>query len=410
MLYEFSVKNYGPFRDKAVLNLMSTKNTEHPDNVIRNRRNGNVLSSALIFGANASGKSYILNGIHALQSLLKSVDIRREGIPGYEPFRLSEETLSMPTEFSICLSAGEDLYRYTISFTAEKISAESLVLVSRRDVEIFSRKDGEYSLSGCKDVTDKTSPTSAYLTVAASYNDELCYKVLSAISDILCVDGDEISYSVYESYEYLKDHGSAMDVALDALKTADFHVSSLRGEEQDLPKKLFGDKSEIVSSIEAIYSRLRTKLYLTHDYRSVPEKLREFPLSIESNGTRSMLGIIGPVAVALTEGKVLVIDEFGSCLHPMLTRWIVDLFKGDYNVKGAQLIVNTHDIGLMDIQNLVRRDQIYFVNKNWETGESEIYSLSDFKGVRKDTRVLDAYLFGRFDAVPNIISPRGRIS
>ena len=86
MLYEFSVRNYGPFRDKAVLNLMSTKNTEHPDNVIRNRRNGNVLSSALIFGANASGKSYILNGIHALQNLLKSVDVRREGIrPGAKP-------------------------------------------------------------------------------------------------------------------------------------------------------------------------------------------------------------------------------------------------------------------------------------------------------------------------------------
>ena len=411
MLYEFSVRNYGPFREKATLNLQCTKNGEHPDNVIRNRKHGDILSSGLIFGPNASGKSYLLEGIGALQRILGSVNANRDSLRWYEPFRLSEETLSQPTEFSICLTAGEELYRYTVAFTSSSIVAESLQRIGRHDIDIFGREDGTFFLSECKDVTGFTSPTSAYLKVAASYNDEVCNRVLDAILNIRFVRGDSLGDSVYESYEYLKNHPSAMEVAMDALNTADFHISAMRGVKHEVPMKWpYEDRSGSGHPMEYMFTRIGTELFLTHDYRSTPEQLREFPLSIESNGTRNMLGIIGPVAEALTEGGVLVIDEFGSCLHPMLTRWIIKLFAADYNVKGAQLIVNTHDLGLMDIQTLVRRDQIYFVNKDWETGASELYSLSDFNGVRKDTRVLDAYLLGRFDAVPNMISPRGRIS
>lgn len=104
----------------------------------------------------------------------------------------------------------------------------------------------------------------------------------------------------------------------------------------------------------------------------------------------------------MENGKVLIFDDLGAHLHPMVTRWIVRQFSRDNNPHGAQLIAGTHDIGLMDTDELLRRDQIWFVNKNREDGASELYSLSDFSGVRKDTDVLRRYLDGRFDTVPSI--------
>ncbi len=112
---------------------------------------------------------------------------------------------------------------------------------------------------------------------------------------------------------------------------------------------------------------------------------------------------MGPIAKALDEGRAVFIDEFGADLHPMLTRWIVGLFNTDANTNGAQLIVNTHDISLMDIKDLFRRDQIWFSNKDRKDGSCEIYSLSDFKGVLKDSDVRQEYLMGRYDALPWMI-------
>ena len=126
----------------------------------------------------------------------------------------------------------------------------------------------------------------------------------------------------------------------------------------------------------------------------------------ESVGTRYMFGIMGPLVDSLVNGKTLLIDEFGSHLHPLLARWIVEQFSKMNNSNNAQLVVITHDVGLIDTRDLIRRDQIFFTDKNREDGSSTLYCLSDFKGTRKDDQVLKAYLMGRYDAIP-LISSRG---
>lgn len=98
----------------------------------------------------------------------------------------------------------------------------------------------------------------------------------------------------------------------------------------------------------------------------------------------------------------MVIDEFGSNLHPLISRWVVGQFSNGLNPNHAQLIVNTHDIGLMDIDGPLRRDQVRFANKDRVSGASDLYSLSDFRDVRKIKSIGKAYLAGRFDAVPTI--------
>ena len=127
---------------------------------------------------------------------------------------------------------------------------------------------------------------------------------------------------------------------------------------------------------------------------------RFFPLDAESIGTLSVFGLIAPLIDALENGKVLVMDDLGAHLHPLLARWIVQQFDEYRNPNGAQLVASTHEVSLMDIEELLRRDQIWFVNKDREDGHSDLYCLSDFDGVRKDTDVIRRYLDGRYSAIP----------
>ena len=115
---------------------------------------------------------------------------------------------------------------------------------------------------------------------------------------------------------------------------------------------------------------------------------------------------MGPLVDSLVNGKTLLIDEFGSHLHPLLTRWLVKQFSKRNNPNNAQLIVITHDVGLIDTKDLIRRDQIFFTDKDRKDGSTTLYCLSDFKGTRKDDQVLKAYLMGRYDAIP-LVSSRG---
>lgn len=403
MLVDFTVKNYGPFREATTLSMQCTRGDELSDNILPcSHIPRGLLSSAAVFGPNASGKSYLLKGLKALKSAVKDTKAKRDILYGYEPFRLSKDTIEAPCEFRITFALEEGIFDYRIAYTNSSIVSESLSDVTSKNRVIFERNGSVIKTPGCIDVIDRTTEKSAYLTVASKYNDGLCNRIYDSIMNIEYLDGDEMNERIASSYRYYEEHEDVKQIVLDGLKAADFNISRIRGE---LNKNLLALlKKEMISlNIDEEDVRIPPDIYITHNYRSVPPEMQEFPFEIESNGTKTMLGIMGPIASALRDGRTVVIDEFGSCLHPVLTRWIVGLFGKDFNINNSQLIVNTHDLSLMDIQEVLRRDQIYFVNKDREMGSSELYSLSDFKGVRKDAVVLKDYLFGRFDAVPNVV-------
>jgi hypothetical protein len=125
-----------------------------------------------------------------------------------------------------------------------------------------------------------------------------------------------------------------------------------------------------------------------------------FDLFSESDGTRKLFALAGPILYVLAKGCCLVVDELDVKLHPLLSREIVRIFHDKRtNPRGAQLIFATHDSNLMDIKNLFRRDQIWFTVKNTR-GESSLYSLWDFKKPRKDENIINGYLSGRYGAIP----------
>ena len=127
-----------------------------------------------------------------------------------------------------------------------------------------------------------------------------------------------------------------------------------------------------------------------------------FDLWEESDGTQRMFSLIGPWIDALKNGRVLVVDEIDTKLHPKLNEFLIKLFHDEtQNKKNAQLIITTHNTNLLDIQDIFRRDQIWFTEKNNKTGATDLYSLVEFSP-RKDKNIERGYLAGKYGAIPYI--------
>lgn len=413
MIVDFSVTNFGPFRDKTVFSMQGTSIAEHPEMLSEVKAvKGDVLRSAFIFGANASGKSYMIKAFAALREMV--CDAYREGYmyEWYEPFRLRKESLCAPTELQIRLILDGILYDYSVAYNANSVVRESLRHYPKgKSACVFERAGPTEYKKSRKRIEQLTTGSSTYLAIASKYNDKTCALVRSGIEDIIVLDTNT-DMLVDKSCKYISKVPEAKKMVLNGLRIADFGISDFiqEGEEVSL--------SDIQRNIPpALYDDLikkRDKLTMTrtlikHDLEEydVEDEDTYFPIEVESSGTRCMLGLMGPMIDALVNGRTLVIDEFGSYLHPLLVRWLIDQFSATGNPYGAQLIAVTHNAELLDT-DIFRRDQIWFVDKDRRDGSSQLYCLSDFTGVRKDTDIQKAYLIGRFDAIPEII-PRNVI-
>lgn len=405
MLREFSIKNFGPFKERAVLSMESTKLRDHADTVVPD--GGGLLTSALIFGANASGKSYFLKAFSALVRIMGKPYANPVRFPWYEPFRLSKGSLGSPTEIGLKLLIEGIDYEYSVAYTENTIVSESLYHYPKgRRAAVFVRTGPEEYSRADKVVKTKTTPASSYLVVASEYNDKVCQRFRSEVLEKIVVLDDESVGLAIGSCAFLEDHSELKDFALKALKIADTGIVDYSYSEKELsPRAVFDDGAAMSARVKD-GKLMVSDIRLMHDLETdgVEEDRTAFPLDIESAGTKEMLGTVGPLVDALSNGKLLIIDGLGAFLHPLLTHWIVRQFSNGSNPHHAQLIANTHDLGLMDIKDLVRRDQIWFTNRDRRTGASDLYSLADFKDVRQVGGLAKAYLLGRFDAVPAIRS------
>ena len=414
MLVDFSVENFGPFRDRTTLSMQATSHKEHYDNVIE-CGSMNLLSSALVFGPNASGKSYLFKAIGYFSRMLDDVFADDFKYPWYEPFKLDPDCLSSPVEFQIRLSEEGVLYDYSISFLSDRVVSESLIYYPmRRAKKVFERKESKEDFKGRgRKILEFLTPTSAYLVLASKYNDELCSKVRKMIRNLIVLESNDIGLLSVDSCKFVDKDEVKRRMLIEGLRKADFGISdykvievSIEGEKvrSQLPPAVYDELFSKQDSIKA------SRIAVRHRYGGLSDGAGiegDFDMDREESvGTRYMFGIMGPLVDALTSGKTVFIDEFGSHLHPLLTRWLVEQFSKRNNPNGAQLVAMTHDVGLIDTNDLVRRDQIFFTDKNRDDGSSTLYSLSDFKGVRKGEQVLKGYLLGRYDAIP-LVSSKG---
>lgn len=407
VLLDFTVGNFGPFRDDATLSMGATTVTEHPDNLLADAPGGErVLSSAIVFGPNASGKTFITDAMRVLKGVVQVVD---GDIPSslYTPYRLSEQCRESPVRMRVRLILDGILYDYRVKYRTGEIARESLYhYPNGRRKRVFSRS-GPSEFEGTKRRMEAmTTPGKTYLAMASVGADPICSKVRDAITNGFIALSPDLDELVQRSCRFGDGNPGRKEMMVRALGTADLGISDYTYDERgvrpaDVTGRIPQDQYE-ATQLETD-TLLTRDICLRHDFTGrVDEGAAVFPIELESAGTACMFGLVAPLIDALENGKVLTMDELGAHLHPSLTRWLVGQFSQGNNPNGAQLIANTHDIGLMDIDGLLRRDQIWFVNKSRVDGASELYRLSDFKGVRKDTDVMRRYLDGRFDAMPAV--------
>lgn len=422
MLLQFSIKNFRAFKDKATLSLIASnydKDTREVENVFEDKKfNFRLLKSAVIYGANASGKSKLLEAIAFMRHFVinSSKETQKGENIDVESFLLSVETENEPSEFEIIFLFKGELYRYGFEATKEKIVSEWLYHKPKtKEVELFYRDGNQFEThernftKGATVVKEGLVRDNALLiSVAAQFNDKTAIAVIDWFKRLRFLSGlDEAGYQRFTVGK--TEVPVHKEKILKLLKAADLGIQDIKLQKLDidrLPKGMPKEmRDEIVRKMKEENAEFIADVLTIHKkYDINKQAIDTVNFSIdddESSGTRKFFALTGPILDVIENGYTLVIDELDSKLHPNLVCKIVSLFNSnDVNIKNAQLIFNTHDTNLLS-SGLFRRDQIWFTNKN-KFGEAKLYSLANFKSdeVKKNEPFEDNYIRGKYGAIP----------
>lgn len=421
MLIEFTVGNFRSFKDTARFSMVAA-NTKARDpkinegNTIEIDKKLTLLTSAAIYGANASGKSNLIKALFFMRnfSLTSSNLTQVDEEINVAPFLLNTTTEKQPTFFEVIFLKKGIPYRYGFEITKNQVVSEWLFYSPRRqEVKLFVRDENGINISrefkGDKSTKKVTRPNALFLSVAAQFNSETAKKVLSWFRALGVISGlDDVAYGGY-SAEKFSEMGDYREKMLHLIKDSDVDINNIitekrkihEGLPQDMPKELRDFVLSQSKGDDEILSLKTSHLQRNSKGETVAEKL--FDLNEESQGTQKLIHMSGPIIDTLINGKVLIIDEIEARLHTHLTKKIIKLFNSkSTNPKNAQLIFATHDTNLLS-NKLFRRDQIWFIEKD-QSCSSHLYSLAEIKvdegKVRNDASFEEDYLQGRYGALP----------
>ena len=394
MLIQFSVENYLSIKDKVVLSLLASRDNEHPEYLILDG-NKNYLKSAVIYGANASGKSNVLNAFWFMVNyVLTSHNQQVHKAIDRIPFKFDKETPARPSSFEVIFTANGIRYAYGFSVTDKAVVEEYLYYYPNgRQAIIFERKDTTdfrftVDIDEQNTLKERTSANKLYLSVASNWSYVKVIPVLEWFASCQIITKNSVADAYGLEAEQLKDDDYRRVIA-SMLRIADFGIQSLQVRDSD---PISSKRGDIFTNVDAV-----------HTVQDVEGNISSYTLNMteESDGTNSYFKLIGVVKKALDLGTLLVADEMDAHLHPLLTKHLVSLFNSaEFNPKGAQLIFTSHNTNLLDLDEL-RRDQIWFTEKDEQTAATDLFSLYDFS-IRKDAKVEKGYLIGRYGAIPFI--------
>jgi hypothetical protein len=418
MLVEFTVANFRSFQDAMTLsmvaaNLVAKDKTVDTSNLIKTDSEISLLKTAVIYGANASGKSNLLKALLFMKSFMvnSSKESQSTDKIGVEPFKLGLYGETSPSHFELVFIMDGIRYRYGFEADRNRVSAEWLYYVpSSRETSVFSRKDNVIAVSkkfDAEGIDKRTRNNALYLSVCAQFNVPLAEKILAWVSDKLNVLSGLHDHH-YRNYTAGTCDTDANRLRISSLiKALDTGISGITVERNtlgidSLPSAMPEELKKLITRGSDSFTQVSVKT--THkkygnDGSFVGEE--EFDMDEnESDGTQKLFALAGPLLHALKEGEVLLIDELDSRLHPLVTLAIIRLFSEvESNSKNAQLIFVTHDTNLLD-KSLFRRDQIWFTEKN-RYGATSLYSLAEFK-IRNDASFGSDYIKGKYGAIPFI--------
>ena len=438
MLIEFTVGNFRSIKEPQTLSFVATPIKEHQEsNTFMANDKMRLLKSAGIYGANGSGKSNLVKAMWAMLNFITSpFDEKKKFNEHIEPFKANLATRTKATFFQIVFMAENKKYRYGFEYQQGKIVSEWLFgTANKSEVEYFTRENKDIYLKDhfkeAAGLEKKTREDNLLLNVAYEFAGEVSSTVFNYLSKIEIIKGIDkttedatirdysMSYLSNETDKkqllaFLNLSGSNIeDIDLNDPKIGEdkfFKRFGINISPNALAEKSFntmdfesiGNHFESLGLdglFEGLFNSMTSKKSLFDEHGNLVGQVNfEFDKA-ESEGTKRLFNYAGVILNALKNSSVLIIDEFDARFHAKITKTIVQLFNSSKN-KAAQLFFVTHDTNLLD-NALLRRDQIYFSDINLK-GETSIFSLADFNGVRNDASFEKEYLKGKYGAIPYI--------
>ena len=416
MLLQFRVKNFKSIRDEAVLSLSAaSSDPQHPDNFVTVGKDL-YLRMAAVYGANASGKSNLFVAMTTAILAVRRSNDRQVGEPISQiiPFMFDKETANAPTSFEFIFTTDGLKYVYGFSATRQEIETEYLyVYKSAKASTIFERERNntpEYHFTSpalkkqLQPITKRNTSNKLFLATATAWNCEATKAPLLWLTKSINTyspEYNELQRISNEMYDHDEDQ-SLRHFTIRLLQEADINISDYQFESKELPQdelvNVLGVPKEVSDSIHLKKYDINTIHRIKTDDG---ENSFLLPLALESRGTINLFRFSPILKRAFETGETICIDEFDSSLHPTLVHYLVGLFHNpNVNRADAQLLISTHDVSLLNLKEL-RRDQIYFMDKDQDTGASTLYSLDEFSP-RLNEDVRKAYLLGRYGSIPNI--------
>lgn len=429
MLLYFKVKNSRSFEDEAELSMIASEADKNATNSIYNEKyNINILKTALIYGANASGKSNLLkafyDAVHIILNSFKYTKNRKKQLR-YFPNKTNYKNINQPTFYIFGFLIDNIQYEYSFSNTAEHIESERLIKFSLNEKEeeiihfernfnlekqlfkafhdkridtpppsditeenLFLFLENKITTQNAHNVAPFLKKENLFLSVAAQLADNELYKI-PLIDKIWNFFDSNIGISLFtptlnDTHSFLNvilEDNNKKNTLLNFLQKADFTIKDINSEVTIDEKGKRGFK---IYSYHYIINKNEKKELIKYDF-----------FEDESLGTIQFISLLGFLSDDVQNNKILIIDELGNRMHTHLTEYLLEIFQE----KNYQLIFTTHDVKLMN-SNQISNDQKWIVDRS-EIGNSKLYSLSDFD-IDKDKMIDNVYLDGLFGGIPNI--------
>ena len=419
MLLDFTVANFRCYAEETTLDLTrsSLKTlTPRTDSSWQEQ----TWRVAAIFGANASGKSTLLD---ALDCLHHAVGDQRDIL--YQPFSLDRDHAAQPSRFSIGFTHENERYSYSVEAHRWGISREELWAAGQRWRKVFVRIQGPEddeptvesgtTLKGAtNEVRRITTPKDLFLAIALKYKHTTLAPIARSLRTMRFIhhsDEERSSRLRWVMSRLAEDPEQWTGIANSIAQAADLGIVGLELEEKEVPQEVLEllrrllmneDEDEDTEVPAEMLKELQRHLVVQH--RGADGEEYRLSSSQQSQGTLTWLATVGPAIDALRLGQVLCIDELDASLHPTLTATLVDMFKDpDLNTRGAQIVFTTHDTALLDNSpvQLLEAGEVWLTEKS-SFGASELFSLADFPSNRKGTNKQRRYLAGAFGAIPRV--------
>lgn len=422
MLIDITIKNYLSFKEETTFSLLTwtnKKNEELSENFFDINKKIRLVKTAVIYWPNASGKTNLLKAINLVKNLI--VDSWRFwpnapilGFPNspLEPFRLNDITRNQPSEFEVNFEIEWLVYRYKFSLTNKEVLTEELFCYkTQKESLLFSRKGQEIVIKDFEDNNSKNrvNENNLALSIFAKEWSQEAKKIHSFFMNIYVFFKQTTPIDTSKMME--DEEQTFKPFLLSLLKNADLGIEDLNYKNNKISFDKIPDSENLRKTLIAqwlpvpqeVNSTDRSYFHSVYNNKGDIVGKDAFKQENESMGTIKMFERAGSIYNVIRQWKILFIDEIDDSLHPLLIEKLVQSFHNAKTDKPYQLIFTTHDTHLMDIQNLFRRDQIWFVNKS-SYGDSKLYGLLEFKDkTRKDLVLEKNYYKGRYGALPNFI-------